>query len=275
MADVQLEHGYTRIANELLEALARAALPGRHFQVMLAMVRQLYGFNRSEDRIASSQIAAMTGLDVRNVRGVLADLVESGLLQCEALAGRTPLYRIQKDHEQWSRSGRPQRGSPTTRVAHEPGHSRPGGRVVHDPQSRVVHDPDQRQKDSSQRQLPLSRAPRAKKAGPIPAAIAAFCEEYKAARDLNPAIPPRDKRELGEAFADLGEERFRAAAREFFDLEDDWIKQRAFSSRAFLQALPKCDLRAQSRAAHQPPPPTVPLDADQQAVITSLFGGSK
>ena len=151
MATPQLENGYTRLANELLEALSCAGLPGaRHYEVMLAMIRLIYGYNRTEDRIASSQVAAMTGLDVRNVRSLLSDLVRLGLLECEGAAGRTPLYRIQKDYEKWHRSGRQRRGLSTTRVdGGRSGCPQPGGRVAHNPGSRVAHNPDQRKKDSS------------------------------------------------------------------------------------------------------------------------------
>ncbi len=143
------------------------------------------------------------------------------------------------------------------------------------PESRPRAALSETETETSSSKTQKKKTPRARKPSPASDAIKAFCEEYKTARGANPAVPPRDKRELGEAFADLGEERFRLAAREFLELEDAWIKERAFSARAFLQALPKCDLRAQSRASRSPPTPARPLEPEEQAVITSLFGGCK
>ena len=40
----QLENGYTRIADELLEALSAARLGGGHFRVVFAVMRLTYGY---------------------------------------------------------------------------------------------------------------------------------------------------------------------------------------------------------------------------------------
>ena len=160
--DVQLEHGYTRLANELLEALACAPLPGpRHFQVMLAMIRLLYGYNRSSDRISSSQVATVTGLDVSNVRSVLRELLHLGLLESTGGSqGRTGQWRIQKDPDQWVNLSRRRPRLPTTQVADDLGRGRLKGRVVDDSSTRVVDDSYQRQKDSS----PKTKSPRSRAA---------------------------------------------------------------------------------------------------------------
>lgn len=46
-----IDDGYTRFANELLEAIASADLTARQLKVMLAYVRKTYGFNKKTDRI--------------------------------------------------------------------------------------------------------------------------------------------------------------------------------------------------------------------------------
>ncbi|WP_339423214.1 replication protein [Photorhabdus heterorhabditis] len=60
MADV--EDGYTRIANELLEAIMSADLTARQLKVALAIIRKTYGFCKKTDRITNTQIAEMTGI---------------------------------------------------------------------------------------------------------------------------------------------------------------------------------------------------------------------
>lgn len=60
MAD--LDDGYTRIANELYDALIEADLTKHQQKVAHAVVRLTYGFNKKNDRIADSQIAEKTKL---------------------------------------------------------------------------------------------------------------------------------------------------------------------------------------------------------------------
>lgn len=57
-----IDDGYTRIANELLEAVMAADLTARQLKVALAVIRKTYGFGRKLDRITNTQIAAMTGI---------------------------------------------------------------------------------------------------------------------------------------------------------------------------------------------------------------------
>lgn len=49
-----IDDGYTRFANELLEAIASADLTARQLKVMLAYVRKTYGFNKKTDRISAN-----------------------------------------------------------------------------------------------------------------------------------------------------------------------------------------------------------------------------
>ncbi|NIA39596.1 replication protein [Klebsiella pneumoniae] len=57
-----IDDGYTRIANELLEAVMAADLTARQLKVALAVIRKTYGFGKKFDRITNTQIAAMTGI---------------------------------------------------------------------------------------------------------------------------------------------------------------------------------------------------------------------
>ncbi|HGW8406507.1 TPA: replication protein [Citrobacter freundii] len=57
-----LDDGYTRIANELLEAVMAADLTARQLKVVLAVIRKTYGFGKKFDRITNTQIAMMTGI---------------------------------------------------------------------------------------------------------------------------------------------------------------------------------------------------------------------
>lgn len=57
-----IDDGYTRIANELLEAVMAADLTARQLKVVLAVIRKTYGFGKKFDRITNTQIAMMTGI---------------------------------------------------------------------------------------------------------------------------------------------------------------------------------------------------------------------
>lgn len=78
VADV--DDGYTRFANELLEAIASADLTARQLKVMLAYVRKTYGFNKKTDRIADEQIAQLTGLSRQNVNKAKKELISMNCL---------------------------------------------------------------------------------------------------------------------------------------------------------------------------------------------------
>ncbi|MGL4470287.1 MAG: replication protein [Aeromonas hydrophila] len=57
-----LDDGYTRIANELLEAVMAADLTARQMKVLMAIIRKTYGFGKKLDRITNTQISSMTGI---------------------------------------------------------------------------------------------------------------------------------------------------------------------------------------------------------------------
>lgn len=74
------DEGYTRIANELLEAIAGADLTARQLKVMIAVIRKTYGFQKKSDRIADIQIAELTGLSRQNVNKAKKDLLSMNCL---------------------------------------------------------------------------------------------------------------------------------------------------------------------------------------------------
>ncbi|MFS6817208.1 replication protein [Citrobacter meridianamericanus] len=78
MAD--LDDGYTRLANMLLEEYAGADLTKRQFKVLLAVLRLTYGWNKPMDRIANSQIAQIARLPEKRVSEARVQLVGMNLL---------------------------------------------------------------------------------------------------------------------------------------------------------------------------------------------------
>lgn len=75
-----LDDGFTRLANMLLEEYAGADLTKRQFKVLLAVLRLTYGWNKPMDRIANSQIAQIAKLPEKRVSETRVQLVEMNLL---------------------------------------------------------------------------------------------------------------------------------------------------------------------------------------------------
>jgi phage replication O-like protein O len=99
----QVEDGYTRIANALLEALARARLSGRELAVALAVVRLTYGYAKKADRLSASQLASVTGIPARKIGELLRSLEAKSILIVERRgSGRIPTMQIDKRVATWS-----------------------------------------------------------------------------------------------------------------------------------------------------------------------------
>ena len=96
MAKPQIENGYTKIANELLEAMCRLYLSGNQWKVLHAIIRKTYGWNKKEDWVTATQIAQMTGMYAPHVSSALRVLDARHVVLRD---GR--LLAVQKDYEQW------------------------------------------------------------------------------------------------------------------------------------------------------------------------------
>jgi phage replication O-like protein O len=98
----QVEDGYTRLANALIESLARARLNGRELSVALAVVRLTYGFQKRSDRIAASQLASLTGIPAKKIGPLLTSLEVKHVLVVERRGmGKIPTIGIDKRTTRW------------------------------------------------------------------------------------------------------------------------------------------------------------------------------
>lgn len=100
MASPQTENGYTRIANELLEALTKIRIPGEARQVFDFIIRKTYGFNQKDDAISLSQFCLATGLKKNAVCKGLAKLKGMNLITQKGYSIAT-IYRVNKDFSTW------------------------------------------------------------------------------------------------------------------------------------------------------------------------------
>jgi phage replication O-like protein O len=72
--------GFTRMDNDLYEALIGADLSGRELRVALAVHRQTSGYNVDSARIAASVIADMTGIRREHVSRMVSELLRQRVL---------------------------------------------------------------------------------------------------------------------------------------------------------------------------------------------------
>jgi len=60
----EIDDGHTKIANELLDAIIGHEFSKRQLKILLLIMRKTYGWNKSEDDIARSQITESIGVSV-------------------------------------------------------------------------------------------------------------------------------------------------------------------------------------------------------------------
>lgn len=76
----QLENGYTKVANEILEKLAKTRLSSYEWQVIMAIFRKTYGFSKKEDWIANSQLCNLTGIHKAHISRTVKKLKDKNIV---------------------------------------------------------------------------------------------------------------------------------------------------------------------------------------------------
>lgn len=74
-----LDDGFTRIANELLEAVMHAGLSQHQLLVFMAVMRKTYGFNKKSDWVSNEQISELTGILPHKCSAAKSVLVKRGI----------------------------------------------------------------------------------------------------------------------------------------------------------------------------------------------------
>lgn len=92
-----LDDGFTRIANELLEAVMHAGLSQHQLLVFMAVMRKTYGFNKKADWVSNEQLSELTGILPHKCSAAKSILVKRGIL---TQTGR--VIGINKTVSEWS-----------------------------------------------------------------------------------------------------------------------------------------------------------------------------
>ncbi len=103
MASPQIENGYTRIANELLDKLAETKMNGTQFRILMIVFRYTYGFQRKEHELSETFIANATSIHKQQIKRELKDLIDRKIITVVRQATFTDprVISFNKNYKQW------------------------------------------------------------------------------------------------------------------------------------------------------------------------------
>ncbi|MBP1950044.1 replication protein [Virgibacillus litoralis] len=103
MANVQLDNGFTRIANELLEVVMNQKLNGTQFKIIMAVWRYTYGYSRKQHEMSLGFISEATGVHKQTVRNELEKLIERKIIKVikESSFSSSRVISFNKNYIEW------------------------------------------------------------------------------------------------------------------------------------------------------------------------------
>lgn len=137
-----LGDGYCRVVNALAEGLASHPVTAIQQRVIWAVIRMTYGWQKSKDRIAASQLAEITGLTRQQCSTALNQLIDAGVIVREG-GSRSPIKMNTKTDE-WSFEKKATKGLINQRVNRNNKLCSLNSNSVHSTNSNSVHTKDKR-----------------------------------------------------------------------------------------------------------------------------------
>jgi phage replication O-like protein O len=101
MASPQVENGYTRIANELLQAICNKLTDSTWIRMLLWTIRLTYGFNRKEVQSNYGAYATKLNLTKDTVKRSLLELSDRKIIVLAVITKEQFVITINKDYELW------------------------------------------------------------------------------------------------------------------------------------------------------------------------------
>lgn len=96
----QTEDGYTRLANELLEAMIKFKFSERQYKIVFCIIRKTYGFNKKQDDISLSQLSELSMLPINHVSVVINQLVKLNVL-FKSKGKYAHILSLNKSYDTW------------------------------------------------------------------------------------------------------------------------------------------------------------------------------
>lgn len=101
MANPQCENGYTKIANELFEAIYTKLTNSTWIRIMYHTVRITYGWHRKETQSNYQSYATKLNLTRDTIKAILNELMDRKLIVLVVLTKEQFVITINKDYELW------------------------------------------------------------------------------------------------------------------------------------------------------------------------------
>lgn len=103
MASPQVENGYTRIANELMEVIPLYKFNGTQFRILFVVLRYTYGFQRKSHELSLTFIADSTGMHKQQIKRELDILIKNKvLIEEEPPSFNKPrIIQFNKNYKEW------------------------------------------------------------------------------------------------------------------------------------------------------------------------------
>ncbi|NBI31251.1 replication protein [Chengkuizengella marina] len=134
MANPQIENGYTKISNEILDHMCRIKLSPTQYRILFVVWRYTYGFNRKAHKLSLSFIEDATGVDVRNIRRSLEAQEDRKIIIQKIEKGKAREIIFNKNYEEWADENegksKPTMGK-TTHGQNDPMSKLPMGETAH------------------------------------------------------------------------------------------------------------------------------------------------
>src|SRR5690625_5575666 len=104
MAKPQIENGYTKIANEILEVVQHFKFTVNEMKLIMCIWRFTYGFQRKEHEMSLSFFEQHTGLTRGRVNKSLKDLKENNVIFVQkGNAKKSNSYSFNKNYDEWKK----------------------------------------------------------------------------------------------------------------------------------------------------------------------------
>ena len=100
---MQLENGFTRIANEILAAMAMQPLNGTQHRIIDVIWRYTYGFNRKEHGLSETFISKATNIHRKQIQRELNELISCNIIRVikDATFSSPRILAFNKDYSKW------------------------------------------------------------------------------------------------------------------------------------------------------------------------------
>lgn len=98
MASPQLERGYTKIANEILENVAKLPLTAREYKILLVLFRFSYGYKKKYAKLSLRFLEEATKIESSNICKVLNKMQKKKII---TRYQKDSVVVFNKDYEQW------------------------------------------------------------------------------------------------------------------------------------------------------------------------------